>query len=95
MRVECPRCHEAIAGADVDLASHLAVCRPCGEVFPLAAALAERPTAALVAAPAAGALYRPTDLSWSEVAQGAGAWRVTVGVCLTYLARWLWLVSVP
>jgi uncharacterized membrane protein YfcA len=39
---------------------------------------------------AARVLARMTDAgfrTWSR--------RVTVGVCLTYLARWLWLVSVP
>lgn len=81
VRVECPRCHQAIAGVDVDLASQLAVCRPCGEVVFLTAALAANPTDALtIAAPSRAAvlLYRPTDLSWSEGVSDAGIGRVTV-----------------
>ncbi len=80
VRVECPRCHEAIAGVDVNLASQLAVCRPCGEVVFLKAALAVSPPDALATIPIETAvlLYRPTDLSWSEGATNAGIARVTV-----------------
>ncbi len=63
----------------MDLASGLAVCRPCGEVVSLAAALAVGSRSdALAVVPAAGALYRPTDLSWSEHEPTAGIPRVTV-----------------
>ncbi|HXN31271.1 MAG TPA: hypothetical protein VN894_05390 [Polyangiaceae bacterium] len=60
------------------------MCRPCGEVVPLATALAVRPQPEALAlpmvlvGPRAGALYRPTDLSWAEQEPRAGVWRVTV-----------------
>jgi hypothetical protein len=77
----CPRCGQAIAGADVDLASQMALCRPCGEIVPLGTTLAGEPSMAIVAAASAGPLYRPTDMSWREERGGEtspDAWRVTV-----------------
>ena len=38
MQIHCPRCGVAVPGADINLASNLAVCRPCGEVIPLGSA---------------------------------------------------------
>lgn len=66
MRVDCPRCGRTIAGADIDLQSQLAVCRPCGEVVSLAAALAVRSSVELATVPSVGVLYRPADLAWLE-----------------------------
>jgi hypothetical protein len=77
MRVECPRCGQAIGGGEVDLASQRAVCRVCSEVVSLALPPAAQPSVALAPVPPAGALYRPTDLSWIEEPCDAGAWRVT------------------
>ncbi len=55
------------------------MCRPCGEVVLLTAALAASTSEALATAPLPGAilLYRPTDLSWSEGSPN-GIGRVTV-----------------
>lgn len=78
MRVDCPRCGQVIAGVDVDLKSQLAVCRPCGEVVSLAAALALRPPVQLEAAPSGGVLYRPIDLAWLEEPNASGASTVVV-----------------
>jgi hypothetical protein len=78
MRIECPRCGQAIGGADVDLTSQMAVCRPCGELVSLAAALAAASNAALVPVSPSGALFRPTDLSWREEQPVPGKWQVTI-----------------
>jgi hypothetical protein len=48
MKITCPACAQPIAGADIDLASRRAVCRPCSELIFLPAALAVAPRAAAV-----------------------------------------------
>jgi len=82
MRVDCPRCGRPVPGADIDLASKLAVCRPCGEVVALPAgdALALLAPAAPHGAMALsrGAMYRPIDLRWRDERGGDGGWRATV-----------------
>jgi hypothetical protein len=72
MQVLCPRCSKPIPGVDIDLATQSAVCRPCGEIIPLAVKAAP-----LAVAPPT-ALYRPTDLSWAEMSDAGGAWTVTM-----------------
>jgi hypothetical protein len=56
----------------------MAVCRPCGELVSLAAALAASPSVALVPVSSSGALFRPTDLSWREEQPDREAWCVTI-----------------
>jgi hypothetical protein len=69
VRIPCPRCRRDVAGADIDVHARMAVCRPCGEVIPLAppppppfasAALAVGPPPMELAA------YKPTTLRWDE-----------------------------
>ncbi len=44
MRVECPKCHQPIAGEDLNAAAAIAVCKPCGEAFPLAGLIGVEPS---------------------------------------------------
>jgi hypothetical protein len=68
MQIRCPKCGQAIPGADIDLTARAAVCRPCGEI--VAFSLPETP------APPAK-LYKPADLRWAEESS-PGRFEVTV-----------------
>lgn len=61
MQIRCPRCGRTPDPADIDLASNRALCRPCGELFPL-------PDTASPAAraPSTDVEHRPSDLSYTE-----------------------------
>lgn len=86
MQVTCPRCGRIVPGADIDLASRSAVCRPCSEVIALpavapatAAALAVTPSFGIEPGPSTSAsLYRPTDLSWAEAPESGGGSEVVI-----------------
>jgi hypothetical protein len=66
MQVTCPRCHAALRGDAIDLASRTAVCQPCGEVVSLSTLGATTQDSSL-------AVYRPSDIRWVEVPDGPGA----------------------
>jgi hypothetical protein len=69
MRVACPVCACPVSGEDVDLPQRRALCRPCGELFPLAAAPA--PLVSVQPAPiATSSDYRPEALGWAEHVEG-------------------------
>lgn len=79
MKVVCPSCGTTVPGADIDVSSGRAVCRPCGEVILLA--FAEN---ALVPPPAPGSnalseeaaralvtpAFKPSDLKLTEERDG-------------------------
>jgi len=62
VRAYCPSCKRQIAGADIDLAKGVGVCRPCGEIVAL-------PRAEVIAAEK---LVRPEDVRMEERADGDG-----------------------
>jgi hypothetical protein len=70
MKVGCPSCGQTVAGADIDLAAGQALCRPCGELFPLATAPSSDTLVPSTAAPVT--LYRPIDLQLREARDEGG-----------------------
>jgi hypothetical protein len=74
VQIVCPKCGHPVRGADIDIGSCLAVCRPCGEVLPLEPPLP--PDALALKVP--GGLFRPTDLRWVEERQEEQSWRVSI-----------------
>jgi hypothetical protein len=74
VQVICPKCGRAAQGADIDISSRLAVCRPCGEVLPIEPPFQEAP----LALRGPDALFRPTDLPWIEGPLGERAFRVVI-----------------
>ncbi len=74
MQIVCPKCGRPVDGADIDIASRLAVCRPCSEVLPLD----HPPQTASLALRVPDGLFRPTDLPWVEKRRGERAWRVSI-----------------
>jgi hypothetical protein len=75
MQITCPRCARPIPGDDIDLALGRALCRPCGELFPLPA-VGDGPLAHATASPLSRPLdrpHRPADLRWSERIEGKRA----------------------
>jgi hypothetical protein len=73
----------------------MAVCRPCGEVVSLAAALAAASPAPLVTVSASRALFRPTDLSWREEQTDGDGLRVTIFPSRAVVARAGFLLLLP
>jgi len=71
MRVDCPRCGQPVAGGDIELASKVALCRPCSELFSIE--FGERGLALRAQAPL-GPAYRPDDLRWVEGLGADGTW---------------------
>lgn len=78
MRVVCPSCGNPVPGADIDVSSGRAVCRPCGEVIllepsqalvpaaPSALALTDEAAARALVTPA----FKPADLKLTEEHDG-------------------------
>jgi hypothetical protein len=73
MKVLCPKCGRPVAGEDIELSANRALCKPCGEIFPLPPAVVALagPSAVLAEVPL------PSDLEWSERKEGAGMTRTT------------------
>jgi hypothetical protein len=76
MRVNCPKCGQAIPGADINVFARTAVCRPCSEVFDLTLPNVDLSHAKL---------YKPDNLRWTEL---PSAGRVTVIVSSAWPTRW-------
>lgn len=76
MQLLCPKCHQPIVGADIDLARGIGVCRPCGEIVSLQGA---KPSADMALAPSGAlgtiAVYRPENFRFDEQSV-AGAYQV-------------------
>lgn len=72
MKLECPSCGQPVAGADIDLARGVGLCRPCGELVPLPPSGAGSPPMGLVlsASQEERRLYKPESLRFVEVAEG-------------------------
>ncbi len=69
MKVACPVCACPVSGEDVDLPQARALCRPCGELFPLSAVPA--PLVPVQPAPiATSSDHRPEALGWAERVDG-------------------------
>lgn len=67
MQLNCPRCGDAVVGADIDLARGVGVCRPCGELVPFPSMPA---MLSALASPPTTALYRPESFHFVEKGGG-------------------------
>ena len=63
MRVVCIKCNQAVAGADIDLATNRALCRPCGELFAIPASVG---SSMLASSTTVDTSYVPADLKLTE-----------------------------
>ncbi len=62
MRLTCPKCTQAIEGADIDLAKGLGLCRPCGELVPFGNVVTPFAGSSALSTVGARTLYRPESL---------------------------------
>ena len=72
MQITCPKCHHALSGTDINIATSMAVCRECGGVFALPAVVSDVATVSASVRPTVESVrrYRPDDLSLTESHEG-------------------------